>query len=338
MANSTIRAAVGAASDVIRCVFVAASDATADLMHGPRRLVRVVASSRRAVYLVAEPARRADPPDGSADVRDHGRVDLHADGRTPPPILSVVAHDAARQPCALQLTSSAASAMLADLDTAQSGSVGNGRLTVGGCSLRVARWWRCRPAVPLVRPDQLATGVERLGAAGAATAVTAAGLPRLCRALASGDRRTARTAAAALIGRGPGTTPDGDDGLAGLIATVSLLGPALRLRAHDVEVVRDVAEHVVTHAVGRTTDVSAGLLAHAARGEVVADVADVVTALASGFDPLPAAHRLRDLGASSGTALLHGVVAGAGLAGRLAARGMGSGRHGARPNPGCVAA
>jgi hypothetical protein len=104
---------------------------------------------------------------------------------------------------------------------------------------------------------------------------------------------------AAFLGLGPGFTPAGDDVLAGMLVTLTAAGdPAARRLATAIEAA-DPAR--------RTTAVSAALLRHAARGECVQPLADVLAAVDKGLNPAESVRRLRGVGHSSGAALLAGV-------------------------------
>jgi hypothetical protein len=107
----------------------------------------------------------------------------------------------------------------------------------------------------------------------------------------------------ALVGRGPGLTPYGDDVLCGWLA----VHRAARVKTDPVD--RRVRERA-----GRTTLLSATLLDCAARGEVVPAFATWLAALGTAREAA-AADAVLAVGASSGAGLLEG----AGLAlGRLA--------------------
>jgi hypothetical protein len=116
-----------------------------------------------------------------------------------------------------------------------------------------------------------------------------------------------------LLGRGPGLTPTGDDVLAGALVTLHALGaPA----------VGPLAEVVTAAAPGATTTVSAALLAHAARGECIPQLADLVEAVGDG-DALPrAAGALLAVGHCSGAGLLHGVLVALAIAHRRLSYGV----------------
>jgi hypothetical protein len=109
--------------------------------------------------------------------------------------------------------------------------------------------------------------------------------------------------AARLGGRGPGLTPAGDDVLAGLLLVASAAGSA-----GDTRALLAVAASV------RTTEVAAGFLHWAARGQCIEPAHAVLAALAehgAETDP-PACARLTTIGSSSGAALLAGIRIGLG--------------------------
>ncbi len=108
--------------------------------------------------------------------------------------------------------------------------------------------------------------------------------------------------AAALLGRGAGLTPDGDDVLAGALVAGHATGhPALPRWRNDT--VRALATR-------RTTSVSVGMLHSALDGWAAPQLADAVEALCAG-DPAvadAAVGRLLAVGHSSGRHLLDGVL------------------------------
>lgn len=129
--------------------------------------------------------------------------------------------------------------------------------------------------------------------------------PALLRAEAAIQRGELCGAAAHLAGLGPGLTPAGDDALAGiLLAHRALLGAGAE--PHLVAAARS----------GVTTDLSAALLAWAARGQAVEPVHDLLTALAADdwAGTVTAARAVASLGASSGADLLLGLRLGLGSA------------------------
>ena len=128
-------------------------------------------------------------------------------------------------------------------------------------------------------------------------------------ALRHGDVDAAQEHAARLVGLGPGLTPAGDDWLVGLATICSVPGsPVGDLRSLLVRLVDDAVE--------RTNDISHAAMAHAAQGRVRESITELVTAMARGDG---AAMERRGtqvmlIGASSGTAILTGMLAGLELA------------------------
>ena len=103
----------------------------------------------------------------------------------------------------------------------------------------------------------LVQGLARIGLATAADPDGADGLALLFRALRERDPVAARAGARALLGRGPGLTPEGDDLLAAVAGTVAVLGPATGFDGPSRE--RFLA--ALAPEPGRTTALSATLLA-----------------------------------------------------------------------------
>ena len=104
----------------------------------------------------------------------------------------------------------------------------------------------------------------------------------------------------ALLGRGAGLTPEGDDVLAGALVTAHATADP-RLDAWC-----DATREAM--ATRRTTAVSRGMLHHALDGYATPQLGDLLTALCRGGDLEGPLARLRALGHSSGDALLDGVV------------------------------
>jgi hypothetical protein len=116
----------------------------------------------------------------------------------------------------------------------------------------------------------------------------------LHRALGVGDLAAMLGAAGALIGRGPGLTPSGDDLLVGFSAALTATGHPLG---------RPFARGVAERARGATTDIAWAYLDHAARGEYAEHVHAVLRALLVGSDG--------DLAIAVGRALAWGATSGA---------------------------
>jgi hypothetical protein len=128
-------------------------------------------------------------------------------------------------------------------------------------------------------------------------------------ALRHGDTDAAYEHAARLVGLGPGLTPAGDDWLVGLATICNLPGsPVGDLRSLLVGLVDDAGE--------RTNDISRAAMVHAAQGRVRESITELVTAMAHG-DRAAMERRgtqVMRIGASSGTDILTGMLAGLELA------------------------
>jgi hypothetical protein len=197
------------------------------------------------------------------------------------------------------------------------------------------------PTVPAPRVGPVAVGVGRRGAAvlaalgvravrdpgglvaelagvGLATATEvggAAGLELLLRAVLERDLELAGEAAQRLLGRGPGLTPEGDDLLAAVVATLRTLGPAAGVA--DASLAGLLAALVPDRAAGmagRTTALAATLLELAARGQVAEPAGRLLDLGPGGELAWPGAlRRLERLGHGSGRAYALGIGAAAWL-------------------------
>jgi hypothetical protein len=197
------------------------------------------------------------------------------------------------------------------------------------------------PTVPAPKEGPVAVGVGRRGAAvlaalgvrtvrdpgglvaelagvGLATATEvggAAGLELLLRAVLERDLELAGEAAQRLLGRGPGLTPEGDDLLAAVVATLRTLGPAAGVA--DASLAGLLAALVPDRAAGmagRTTALAATLLELAARGQVAEPAGRLLDLGPGGELAWPGAlRRLERLGHGSGRAYALGIGAAAWL-------------------------
>lgn len=111
-----------------------------------------------------------------------------------------------------------------------------------------------------------------------------------------------RTAAARLLGRGPGLTPEGDDVLAGAAVGLRALGPAAGLAPQRIEDL--VAALCPADAPARTGALSATLLGLAAAGAAPEPVHRLIGA----GDRAAALADLARLGASTGRAIAAGIA------------------------------
>ncbi len=179
--------------------------------------------------------------------------------------------------------------------------------------LSAATLWDARPAWARLqaRPAQIAAGAKIVADILAARGITLAscGLPTaecatLDASLSSNTQYPISHAIRALIGRGPGLTPAGDDWLAGWLLA-AWLAPDGRA-AERGSLVVDIA-------AGRTTTLSQAFLACAAAGEADEHWHHLLTALADApTTALPiyqATNIILSHGATSGAAMLLGLLA-----------------------------
>jgi len=228
------------------------------------------AASTWVVERVAGPRR-------PAEVVGHGpdAVYVDVDGDC----VGVLARDAVDLPIGLRTTLP----RLPGLDTGTPVVVGDGAVRLGEDVVTVTR---------LVDPV-----VPRLGRLPPWTPGVQLDLPApALRALADSDAE----AVLALLGRGDGLTPSGDDVLAGWMvaryATERSLTP--------------VVDVVLRAAADRTTRLSATLLRRAAEGEAIRVCRDLLLALRSGSGVDAARDRLLRIGHTSGAALALGISLG----------------------------
>jgi hypothetical protein len=162
-------------------------------------------------------------------------------------------------------------------------------------------------------PAAVVRGLAEAGIASAAEAGGAGALELLLRAVLERDPGPAGLAAERLLGRGPGLTPEGDDLLAAVAATVAVLGPAAGLDAAPRAAL--LAALVPAGGLaGRTTALAATLLELAARGQVAEPAGRLLDLGPAGERAWPAAlRRLQRLGHGSGRAYAAGIGAAASL-------------------------
>jgi hypothetical protein len=233
-------------------------------------------------------------------------------------MLCLASATAVRVPCAMVLESKGLPPQLPEGTIA---TVGAGVLSVGATTFRAGRWWRPpRPrGLGATPPARLAGAVRWLTGrvADPLDAPGRAAVADLVEALAVGERPD--PAVARLLGRGPGLTPTGDDVLAGALVTLTALGSPLAA---------SLGAAVTAAAPDATTTVSAGLLRHAAAGECIPQLEELLSAIGHGTDDPAAGALARAAGAllavghCSGAGLLHGVLVGVAIGHARLARGV----------------
>jgi hypothetical protein len=237
------------------------------LVAGPDRPVRIVHRGNDAVYLDV---------DGSC--------------------LGVLSTAATAVPCAAR---TALAALPATVQAAEQAWVGEGRVLLGASEVVLAR--TVDTAVPRLRPDAVHEIAARLDLAlgGRADHVREELPGDSLRALEAGRPE----AVPALLGRGSGLTPVGDDVLAGWVAT-AVAGSA------PTEGETPVAAAVARQAAATTTLLSATLLDCARRGEVVPQFRTLLLTVAAPGRPDvdDALDALLRVGHTSGAGLALGTV------------------------------
>jgi len=106
----------------------------------------------------------------------------------------------------------------------------------------------------------------------------------------------------ALIGRGPGLTPVGDDILTGLLAAPMLIAPENPSSQNLTTMIKNSAT--------ATTDISRQMLTDAASGYFIEPIMNLISALYTQGDFERPVKELQSIGSSSGCAMVLGILAG----------------------------
>jgi hypothetical protein len=178
-------------------------------------------------------------------------------------------------------------------------------------------------ASPAELPASLVGELARNGLPTAVDPEGAAGLRLLLRGVHERDPVPAAAGARALLGRGPGLTPEGDDILAAVAGTLAVLGPTTGLDGASLTALLAAVAPASGAAAanrpgpasppaGRTTTLSATLLALAAAGRLAEPAGRLLDLGPQGEAGWPAAlARLERLGHGSGRAYAAGIAASA---------------------------
>jgi hypothetical protein len=259
-----------------------ASLAVRDVLRGPRRPGRLLASLPDAIYLeftdmVPEPRVIALSPPGTL--------------RLPNAIVTGPWEARTSQEC----------------------WAGEGRVVACGLDVRIVRWWDPSPVFGPLSRARLDHGCSILARI-CAEAEHPPGLGghdgpvQLASCCASGDLAGAVEAVEHLVGLGPGLVPSGDSVVSGVLLALRLLGGAISGGTRAVWLANWLSASATCYATQRTTALAASLLHCAASGQAAAEVAAVLLGMA-GQEPLePAAAKL--LAAAQGPDLASGLVAG----------------------------
>ena len=296
---STENTAAVASASVRRFVIGLARDPAtcASSSHPSPIIAQVLGSSRRGAWLAVP------RPGGSIDV------------------LVVTARGGARLPNGIELVTPT----MPGLESGDRVTLGDGGLEFAGHRVVISRWWNPRPVLAAIDPRGLALALDgEDDLLCLRSEVPAAAVEAVAAALHSHDVTDLVRAAGAVLGRGPGLTPECDDFLSGVIAAHHLLGQACDDHG-AMSLIADARAPLMALAGRQTTALSAALLDHAFAGEVPHAAGEVLRALArcasssrrrgdgarspvsspSGDLPLRA---LTGLGHSSGRAWAHGIA------------------------------
>jgi len=189
--------------------------------------------------------------------------------------------------------------------TGDRGHLGAGGLRIRDRTVAVGRWWNPRPRIGPLDPAHLRRRRAALPTCSTDHAIY--GLVGPVDDLRAAARRSDADGVAAvvgdLLGRGPGSTPAGDDVLAGMLATLRVLGGA-HVGATRVA---DALASALRAAVHRTSALSATLLRCADDGAVVGAARRVLEALPGDAALTGPVTALARLGHTSGHDLLTGI-------------------------------
>lgn len=186
----------------------------------------------------------------------------------PARVVAVLTAEASSVPNGVRTALRAADRPFARLAPGDPAFVGGGGIQLPGIRLRAVR--TIRTAVPTVTvPPQVAEYIARV-IYDAPRGVPAEPVLELRAALAAGIAGRLRAAVGALVGLGTGSTPGGDDVLAGVLAALRATGRVVLAEQIAAAALRDIAE--------RTPLMSADLLRLAAAGQVCAEAGAVLRA------------------------------------------------------------
>ncbi|WP_338748915.1 DUF2877 domain-containing protein [Janibacter alittae] len=214
-------------------------------------------------------------------------------------VLAITTRAAVQVPCALRTTLSTTADLSASGEVPPVGTaipIVARRVHLSGATVRIGR--TIDTTAPRIDPATAPAMAERLSAAlGPGHARARAELPEAGLGLLEAAEPDA---VVALLGRGSGLTPVGDDVLCGWLATMV---------AASYPGVAPVAERVIDLADHRTTALSATLLRRSVHAEVVPQFGQLLTALAHpSTNPAESLASVTRIGHTSGDGLVLGLA------------------------------
>lgn len=180
--------------------------------------------------------------------------------------------------------------------------VGDGVVRVGLLTAEPRRWFDPRPALDRCSVLDLARNASALPSHPHPFATT-----RLSRALDNEDGNEVLHESNLLLGRGEGLTPEGDDILAGALASFRLLSESVGGHPGFLD---SLEPNLVSLTRSRTTSFSGAMVRHAFHGRVARPFADLLRALTGRGEIISSVERLLSVGNTSGPALVAGLEIG----------------------------
>ena len=180
--------------------------------------------------------------------------------------------------------------------------IGEGIITVGQLTAVARRWFDPRPVLGSCRSVTLESNL-----AGLSNRLAVPADPQLLEAFRKRDPQQMLDRATKLLGFGEGLTPEGDDIIAGAIASHLLLAGAVGRETGCLDAFTEPL-HELSRT--RTTSFSASLIRHASAGRVSAPFADLLKALTGRGSLDAATEELLAVGHTSGPALVGGILVG----------------------------
>ncbi|MCP3993907.1 MAG: DUF2877 domain-containing protein [bacterium] len=220
-------------------------------------------------------------------------------------VLVVTTSDATRLPNGIQLAAGSTESLFDSIVHDGDAEIGFGRVMFEGLSVAVGRWWDPRPVLAPITEAELASTIE--GLPNDVPDIDSGPLAAALRARSAGG---VLHSARALLGKGPGLTPEGDDFIAGALAATRLLAEAMR-RERTIAMVAGISVPLARLAEVRTTAFSASLIQSALRGQVAEPAGSLLRAMTGRGDVAAAHLGLIRVGHTSGPALAAGMVLGA---------------------------
>jgi hypothetical protein len=180
--------------------------------------------------------------------------------------------------------------------------IGDGSIAIGRLTAVARRWFDPRPVLGSCRNETLERNLAMTG-----NRVAVPVDSELLEALRGRDQQWMLDRATNLLGKGEGLTPEGDDIIAGAIASHLLLAGAVGRSTGYLDAFTEPLNELSRT---RTTSFSASLIRHASAGRVSTPFANLLKALTGRGGLEAATEELLAVGHTSGPALVGGILVG----------------------------